>query len=205
MRETPNAVVLLDEFEKANPEVHKRFLTAWNDGFVTEASDGAKVSTEGAIFILTTNAASAAIGALAERFHDDRDELTRASKEALRDQGGFAPEVLSRIDRIFAFQPLAGLDVARVVALEIEKLVQSYGLNVADGGIDPAILLDVIDRNATLASVGGVRELARAVEGDIADGLIDAKEAKAASVRLIEERGRVLVHAVLAETAMVPP
>ncbi|HLN23731.1 MAG TPA: AAA family ATPase, partial [Patescibacteria group bacterium] len=155
LRDHPNSVVLLDEFEKAHTEVHKRFLTAWNDGFVTEVSDGAKISTTGAIFILTTNAISKIIGDLALRHAGDRDELTRASKDALRDQGGFAPEVLSRIDRVFAFAPLEGLDVARVVALEIERLVVSYGLGVADGGIDPAILLGAIDRNKTLASVGG--------------------------------------------------
>jgi len=58
LRDTPDSVVLLDEFEKAHPEVHKRFLTAWNDGFVTEVSDGAKIPTTEAIFVLTTNAAS---------------------------------------------------------------------------------------------------------------------------------------------------
>ncbi len=45
LRDSPEAVVLLDEFEKAHPEVHKNFLTAWNDGFVTEASDGKHIST----------------------------------------------------------------------------------------------------------------------------------------------------------------
>ena len=37
LRDMPDSVVLLDEFEKAHPDVHKNFLTAWNDGFVTEA------------------------------------------------------------------------------------------------------------------------------------------------------------------------
>lgn len=45
--------------------MHKRFLTAWNDGFVTEVSDGTRVSTSGAIFILTTNAAAKKLGDLA--------------------------------------------------------------------------------------------------------------------------------------------
>lgn len=201
LRDTPDSVVLLDEFEKAHPEVHKRFLTAWNDGFITEASDGAKVSSEGAIFILTTNAASKAIGDLTKILTGNRDELTHASKEALREHGGFAPEVLSRIDRVFAFSPLDGLDVARVVALEIERLVLAYGLTIADGGIDPQILLDAISRNKLLASVGGVRELARAIETDIADGLIDAKEAKVDRIRLYESRGRVIVEMVPPETA----
>jgi ATP-dependent Clp protease ATP-binding subunit ClpA len=45
LRDHPQAVVLLDEIEKAHPEVMKGFLTAWNDGFITEASDGKHIST----------------------------------------------------------------------------------------------------------------------------------------------------------------
>jgi ATP-dependent Clp protease ATP-binding subunit ClpA len=118
LRDVPNAVVLLDEFEKAHPEVHKRFLTAWNDGFVTELSDGAKLPTNEAIFILTTNAASRRIGEMASQHSGPREELDRMVKSALAD-AQFAPEVLSRIDEVFAFRDLKGLDIARVVALEI--------------------------------------------------------------------------------------
>jgi ATP-dependent Clp protease ATP-binding subunit ClpA len=58
LQETPNLVVLLHEIEKAHPEVHKRFLTAWNDGHFTKSSDGKQISTYRAIFMLTSNAAS---------------------------------------------------------------------------------------------------------------------------------------------------
>ena len=74
LRDNRNAIVLLDEFEKAHPEVHKRFLTAWNDGFITEVSDGARVATNEAIFVLTTNAASRRIGEIAR---DQTDEPRR--------------------------------------------------------------------------------------------------------------------------------
>ena len=107
LRDVPNAVVLLDEFEKAHPEVHKRFLTAWNDGFVTEASDGAKIPTNEAIFILTTNAASRRIGEMARQHTGDREDLDRMVKSTLAD-AQFAPEVLSRIDEVFAFRELQG-------------------------------------------------------------------------------------------------
>src|SRR5499425_1561139 len=85
LRDVPNAVVLLDEFEKAHPDVHKRFLTAWNDGFITEVSDGAKVPTNEAIFILTTNAAARRIGEMARQHSGSRDELDRMVKSALAD------------------------------------------------------------------------------------------------------------------------
>ena len=68
LRETPDAVVLLDEIEKAHPDVFKKFLTAWNDGHVTEASTGAQISTTRAIFMLTSNIATEALGEIADRY-----------------------------------------------------------------------------------------------------------------------------------------
>ena len=76
LRDIPNSIVLLDEFEKAHPDVHKRFLTAWNDGFVTEVSDGAKIATTEAIFVLTTNAASRRIGEIARDHEGTPEEST---------------------------------------------------------------------------------------------------------------------------------
>ena len=135
----PNAVVLLDEFEKAHSNVHKNFLTAWNDGFITEASNSTQISTKSAIFVLTTNAAVDALAALSVECANDPDALRRGADSALR-SAGFAPEVLSRIDRIFVFSPLRDLDIARVAALEIEDMIKGYGLTVAAEGIDPGIV-----------------------------------------------------------------
>lgn len=144
LRDTPDCVVLLDEFEKAHPEVHKRFLTAWNDGFVTETSDGARVSTAEAIFVLTTNAASRRIGEIAKEYENEPNEMDRLIKRALSD-AQFAPEILSRIDSVFAFKPLAGLDIAR------------------------------------------------AIERQVTDGLLEARENGARSVRLLAQGENVLV------------
>jgi len=193
LRDMPDSVVLLDEFEKAHPEVHKRFLTAWNDGFVTEVSDGSRIPTTEAIFILTTNAASRKIGEVAKEFADDPEELGRMIKRALGD-AQFAPEVLSRIDEVFAFQPLEGLDIARVVALEIESLAAQYGLKVVDGGIDPAILLDAIEALQKKTD-GGVRDIARAIERQVTDGLLEARGNNIETVRLTAVGEKVEVHA----------
>jgi ATP-dependent Clp protease ATP-binding subunit ClpA len=191
LRDVPDAVVLLDEIEKAHPEVHKNFLTAWNDGFITEASDGAQVSTTRAIFIMTSNAATDALQELANRYADDADSLRRASTAALKD-AGFAPEVLSRIDRIFVFRPLAGLDIARVTALAIEDMIQSYGLEVAQGGIDPELLFDMLKRQSRLGSDASSRDLVRAAEEAIADTLIDVKNQGHQRI-VLSLRGNVVV------------
>jgi len=192
LRDVPNAVVLLDEFEKAHPEVHKRFLTAWNDGFVTELSDGAKIPTNDAIFILTTNAASRRIGEMAQQHNGPREELDRMVKSALAD-AQFAPEVLSRIDEVFAFRELKGLDIARVVALEIESLAKQFGLEIASGGIEPRILLGSIDTLSKQQPAGGVRDIARTIEKQITDGLIDAKAAGVKRIRLVADGERIKV------------
>ena len=203
LRDFPSSVVLLDEFEKANPEVHKRFLTAWNDGFVTEVSDGARVSTSDAIFILTTNAASKKLADLTGRYGDNHSEFSEAIKKVL-EESAFAPEVLSRIDDFFAFEQLKGLDIARVVALEIEKIVQQYQLELSSGGIDAKILMQAVEQGEKLHS--DVRELVRAVERKIADTIIEAKTAGAAKISLVMEDGQVrakidAMHGSSAQTA----
>ncbi|MHB1621564.1 MAG: AAA family ATPase [Sulfuricella sp.] len=195
LRDTPDAVVLLDEIEKADPEVHKKFLTAWNDGFVTEASDGRQISTTRAIFILTTNAAIDSLEDIRHQHSQDPDEMRRAATNVLK-EAGFAPEVLNRIDRIFVFARLAGLDIARVTLLEIERMIQSYGLNVADQGIDAEILYRLMQRQTKLADTASSRDLVRAIEESIADSLIAAKQQGARCVALIEGNDKVFAKPV---------
>src|SRR5207249_6147649 len=87
------------------------------------------------IFILTTNAAARRIGEMARDHKGTQEELDRMAKSTLAD-AQFAPEVLSRIDNVFAFREMQGLDIARIVALEIENKTREYGLEIAEGGID---------------------------------------------------------------------
>ena len=194
LKETPDLVVLLDEIEKAHPDVLKKFLTAWNDGHVTEASDGKQLSTIRALFVLTSNAATEELAELSQRHAADPDMLRQASVDALR-RSGFAPEVLNRLDRIFVFHPLGGLDIARVAALEIETMIQGYGLEVADGGIDPALLFDVMQRQSRLGASASARDLTRAIEETIGDSLIAAKQRQAVRVRLVSTPGGVVAEA----------
>jgi ATP-dependent Clp protease ATP-binding subunit ClpA len=191
LRDAPDAVVLLDEIEKAHADVQKNFLTAWNDGFITEASDGKQISTTQAIFILTTNAATDGLQSLIELHQNDADELRRTSTNALR-ESGFAPEIINRLDRIFIFRPLSGLDIARVTALEIEAMIKGYGLDVALGGIDPELLLDMMRRQGRLGTGASARDIVRLAEESIADTLIEAKQKGHTRVSLVAVDGRVM-------------
>jgi ATP-dependent Clp protease ATP-binding subunit ClpA len=191
LRDTPNSIVLLDEIEKAHPDVLKRFLVAWNDGFVTEASDGAKIRTNETIFIMTTNAGARRIGEIVREHRGEIDDLNKLVKQTLLD-ANFAPEVLSRIDEVFAFKPLAGLDIARVVALEMNRATKQYGMEIVKGGIDPQILLGSIEA-LSKEQKGGVRDISREIERQVSDGLIDAKTSGAEFVRFVGEDDKVRV------------
>ena len=194
LRDLPNSIVLLDEVEKAHPDVLKRFLVAWNDGFITETSDGNKLRTNETIFIMTTNAAARRISDIVRDHKGTVEEMNRMVKQSLA-EANFAPEVLSRIDAVFAFKPLAGLDIARVVALEMQGATRQYGMEIVDGGIDVEILLDSIEK-LSREQKGGVRDIARAIEHQMADGLIDAKTIGAEYVRFVRHGEEVQVVAV---------
>ena len=186
LKEKPDAVVLLDEIEKAHPDVFKKFLTAWNDGHVTEASTGQQISTVRCIFVLTSNIATDALTEIADRLHNDPDRMRAESVEALR-QAGFAPEVLNRLDRIFVFRALKGLDIARVSALEIEGMIESYGLKVETGGIDAGLLMDVMRRQSRMGDAASARDLVRSIEDMISESLIVARQQGAEMVRIVRE------------------
>ncbi len=190
LRETPDAVVLLDEFEKAHGDVHKKFLTAWNDGYVTEASDGRQVPTSRSIFVLTTNAATEPLTEIARRDWDP-DEMRAASIAALR-AAGMAPEVLNRLDRVFVFRQLEGLDVARVAALEIEAMIRGYGLEVVEGGIDAAVLFGLMQRQGRMGAAASARDLVRSIEEQVSDSLIMAKQHGARAVSLVGTDGGLI-------------
>jgi len=191
LKEKPDAVVLLDEIEKAHPDVFKKFLTAWNDGHMTEASTGQHISTTQCIFILTSNIATEVLTDIADRLSDEPDKMRAESVEALR-QAGFAPEVLNRLDRIFVFRQLTGLDLARVAALEIEAMIESYGLKVETGGIDASLLFHVLRRQNKIGAAASARDLVRSIEEMISESLIVARQNGAKTVRVIDGENGVV-------------
>lgn len=199
LRDTPDAIVLLDEIEKAHPDILKAFLTAWNDGFITERSDGTQISTTSAIFIMTSNAATDRLIMLSAQKEKDQDAMRVAAINTLK-EAQFAPEVLNRIDRIFVFQQLEGLDVARVAALEIEQMIHSYGLEVTKQGIDPKILLMLMGRLQKMGRTGSSRDLVRAIEEKLADSLIEAKRKGFTEISLsINDQNTVTAKAIRKE------
>lgn len=129
----PYGVFLLDEADKAHPDVLQPFLNLFDEGWVTDQR-GAKAHAQKAIFVLTTNVGQRMI---ADMFRDGKtlEEVTARMKEALgqirhgkSDRPVFTPEFLARIKRIIVFRPLDGAAMAGIA----RKLVTELGRNWAE-------------------------------------------------------------------------
>lgn len=127
VRRKPYAVVLLDEIEKAHPDVFNILLQILDEGFVTD-SLGRKIDFRNTIVILTSNIGTrdlkdfgegVGFGTTAKKTNTDaraRSTIENALKKA------FAPEFLNRIDDIVIFNNLEKEDIAKIIDLELAKL-----------------------------------------------------------------------------------
>ena len=137
VRRRPYAVVLLDEVEKAHPDVFNVLLQVLDDGRVTD-SQGRTVDFSNTVVILTSNIGSRSILQLGG--DDSRyGEMEGRVNEAL--QAHFRPEFLNRIDEAILFHSLGAEELRRIVALQVEGLrrrlqERKLDLQLGDGALD---------------------------------------------------------------------
>jgi ATP-dependent Clp protease ATP-binding subunit ClpB len=165
VRRRPYTVVLLDEVEKAHPEVFDVLLQVLDDGRLTDGQ-GRTVDFRNAIVILTSNLGSAYLV-------DPLIEPAAAREQVMAlVRSTFKPEFLNRLDEVVIFDPLSTDDLARIVDLQVELLRKRLSgrrleLEITDGA------------RAWLARVGydpvyGARPLRRLVQSAIGDPLAKA-------------------------------
>ena len=118
VRRRPYAVLLLDEVEKAHPEVFNLLLQVLDDGRLTD-SQGRTVDFRHTVVIMTSNLASRAILRSA-REPGPLERLQQEIDQALASH--FRPEFLNRIDEVIRFRPLEPADLQRIVRLQIAEL-----------------------------------------------------------------------------------
>ena len=135
VRRRPYAVLLLDEVEKAHPDVFNLLLQVLDDGRLTD-SQGRTVDFRHTVVVMTSNLASAAIlDHVRQQGQGDNAQLQQQVDAALASQ--FRPEFLNRIDEVIRFRPLEVADLVRIVQLQLKDLAsllreQGLALQVDD-------------------------------------------------------------------------
>lgn len=164
VRRKPYSIVLLDEIEKAHPEVFNVLLQLLDEGRLTD-SKGRTVDFKNTIVIMTSNLGSHLI-------HDKMEMLTEENRDNLMGElrvnlfemlkQSVRPEFLNRIDEIIVFKPLTMLELAKIVELQlrqVQKMVEEKNIT----------LKFTPDAKARLATIGydpsyGARPLKRVIQ-----------------------------------------
>ncbi|SMP05407.1 ATP-dependent Clp protease ATP-binding subunit ClpA [Desulfurobacterium pacificum] len=120
VRRKPYSVILLDEIEKAHPDVFNILLQILDDGRLTDAK-GRTVDFSNTVIIMTSNVGSEKLMNLSkEEFEKNYDKIKEQIMEELKRR--FRPEFLNRIDEIIIFHPLSEVEIKEIVDLLISKL-----------------------------------------------------------------------------------
>ena len=192
VRRHPYSVILLDEMEKAHPDVFNILLQVLDDGRLTDGQ-GRVVSFKNTIIIMTSNVGSQFIaGAGAEGFNE---ESRKQVMEALR--SSFRPEFLNRIDDVVVFQPLGLEDIERIVDIQLKdvrsRLANERMTLELSEAAKQSLALDGLD------PVYGARPLKRLIQRRVVDqvaNLIIAGELHEGDTVLVDtdENGNLVAH-----------
>lgn len=200
IRRQPYSLVLLDEIEKAHPEVLNMLLQILEDGSLTDAK-GRKIDFTNTIIILTSNLGAekmqkeAAIGfransnmelgELSSMHQQNREAATEELKHLMR------PELINRLDKIIVFKALTKQEATKILDLQLAELgkrLERKGIGVSVQTAAKKILLE-----KGYDAANGVRPLRRiiqdVVEDEIADGLLDERYNKGDIIRVTANKG----------------
>jgi ATP-dependent Clp protease ATP-binding subunit ClpB len=163
VRRRPYSVILLDEVEKAHPDVFNILLQVLDDGRLTDGH-GRTVDFRNTVVVMTSNLGSQRIQSLAEEGYE-------AMKAAVMEVVGqhFRPEFVNRVDEMVVFHPLNREQIREIAVIQLGRLRQrleshGFGLSVTDEALD---LLG----EAGFDPVYGARPLKRAIQNEIENPL----------------------------------
>ncbi len=164
VRRKPYSVVLLDEIEKAHPDVFNILLQVLDDGRLTD-NKGRTVDFKNTIIIMTSNLGSSLIQENFEKYgHQVTDQFVEQTKADVFEllKRTIRPEFLNRIDEIVMFSPLSAKDVSQIVGMQFSQIKRS----LADSGVSIEISPQAIE---WLAQAGfdvlfGARPVKRALQ-----------------------------------------
>jgi ATP-dependent Clp protease ATP-binding subunit ClpB len=174
VRRKPYSVVLLDEIEKAHPDVFNILLQVLDDGILTD-SQGRTVNFKNTIIIMTSNLGSHLImERLQSITNENRDSVLYELRENLFEmlRANIRPEILNRIDEIIMFKPLMDTELRQIVDIQLEKIIEMLEKN---NDIKLTVSDDAKD---WLAKLGyditfGARPLKRTIQNHVTNALAE--------------------------------
>ena len=193
VRRKPYSVVLLDEIEKAHPDVFNILLQILEDGKLTDAQ-GRKVDFRNTIVIMTSNIGASTISknqTLGFSIGDDSglsyDEMKERVLGELKKV--FRPELLNRIDEVIVFHKLAKEEIKVIVGLMMQRLRDQMGEHYAEISLTDEATELLVDKGYDPTM--GARPLRRAIQRFIEDPLADfvlGRELKPGSTILVDKK-----------------
>ncbi|MBB1095575.1 ATP-dependent Clp protease ATP-binding subunit [Limosilactobacillus sp. BG-MG3-A] len=196
VRQHPYSVVLLDEAEKAHPDVFNLLLQVLDDGYLTDAK-GRRVDFRNTIIIMTSNLGATQlqdekeVGFGAKDMSQDYNAMSAAIKQQMRLY--FRPEFLNRIDETIIFHSLQKKELHQIVKLMVNDLIK----RVSEQGINLKVTPAAIDVIAKLGynPAYGARPLRRAlqdyVEDDLSTGLLSGEISVGDDVTVGTHQGKI--------------
>jgi ATP-dependent Clp protease ATP-binding subunit ClpB len=162
VRRRPYSVILLDEVEKAHPDVFNILLQVLDDGRLTDGQ-GRTVDFRNAVIVMTSNLGSQHIQEIAERQGLTPEAYTQMKAAVMASvQSHFRPEFINRLDDIVVFHPLSAENIRAIAAIQTKSLAKRLG--------ERGILLDLSERALDVIGsqgfdpVYGARPLKRAIQ-----------------------------------------
>jgi len=174
VRRHPYSVVLLDEVEKANPDVFDILLQVLDDGRLTDGK-GRTVNFRNTVIIMTSNIGSDIISRIEATpgtvaYEEEYSRVTTVVLEHMKTV--FRPEFLNRVDEVVVFNPLGQVELASILQLVIDKTVAK----VRERDIELTVSDELRRHLVTIGfdPVYGARPLKRTVQKVLEDRLADA-------------------------------
>ncbi len=170
VREDPFSLILLDEIEKAHPNILNLFLQVLDEGMLTDGL-GRKVNFKQAIIIATSNAGAEVIRQDI-RENKKLDIIKTELLDYLFRQAIFRPEFINRFDAVVVFKPLTKKSLLDISQLMLKKLSK----NLLDKGIEFEITEDLKEKIVELgySPIFGAREMKRAIQNNVENVLANA-------------------------------
>ncbi len=176
VRRKPYSVILLDEIEKAHPEVFNLLLQVLDDGQLTD-SLGRRVNFKNTIIIMTSNTGSRQLKEFGtgvgfstkSRSENKMDETNSVIDKELKKK--FAPEFLNRVDDVIMFNSLDKEDINKIIKIELDGLINrvekmEFNLEITEGAVE-YIATEGFDQEY------GARPLKRAIQKYVEDVLTE--------------------------------